>query len=105
MDAGDTPFQVARAGYAFLVKVAELETILLTEDVANRADLFCLSCRRRLASVTLADAFTDRGAPEIRLSISLLSEDLRDFQHGRGGVSLSCECGVRSTYHLLTAAT
>ena len=31
------------------MKVAELETILLQQDVANRADLYCLSCRRRLA--------------------------------------------------------
>jgi len=83
------------------VKVANLETILLQEDVASRADLYCLSCRCRLAAVTLADRFREDGTPENALSVSQLSEDLRDFQQRRNSVSLTCGCSIRSTYHLL----
>jgi hypothetical protein len=83
------------------VKVATLETILLAQDLAERADLYCLSCRRRLAGVTLTDRFAENGDPEVSLSISQLSEDLRDFQQGCGNVSLTCGCSIRSTFHLL----
>jgi hypothetical protein len=84
------------------VKVANLETILLEQDIAERADLYCLSCRRRLAGVMLADRFAENGDPEVVLSISLLSEDLRDFQQERGSVSLTCGCSIRSTFYLLS---
>ena len=83
------------------MKVANLETILLEQDVANRADLFCLSCRKRLAGVVLADRFEKDDAPATALSVSQLSEDLRDFQQRRNSVSLTCGCSIRSTYHLL----
>lgn len=83
------------------MKVANLETILLQQDVANRADLYCLSCRRRLASVVLTDRFQTDDAPETALSVSQSSEDLRDYQQRRNSVSLTCGCSIRSTYHLL----
>jgi hypothetical protein len=83
------------------VKVANLETILLEQDLASRVDLFCLSCRRRLAGVVLADRFAEGDAPEPALSVSQLSEDLRDFQQRRNSVSLTCGCSIRSTFHLL----
>ena len=83
------------------MKVATLETILLEQDVVNRADLYCLSCRRRLAGVTLADRFKADGTSETALSVSQLSEDLRDFQQRPSSVSLTCGCSIRSTYHLL----
>jgi hypothetical protein len=35
------------------------------------------------------------------LSISLLSEELRDFQQSRDSIRLSCGCGVRSTFHIV----
>ena len=84
-----------------MVKLAELESILLDQDVLDQVDLFCLSCRRRLARVALGDRFTADGAPEAALSISKLSQDLRDFHQTNEGVSLSCGCGVRSTFYLL----
>jgi hypothetical protein len=83
------------------VKLANLETILLQQDVANRAELYCLSCRRRLASVVLADRFREDGAPESALSVTQLSDELRDFQQRRRSISLTCGCSIRSTYHLL----
>ena len=83
------------------MKVANLETILLQQDVSNRADLYCLSCRSRLAAVTLAGRFREDGTPETALSVSQLSEDLRDFQQRLHSVSLTCGCSIRSTYHLL----
>lgn len=83
------------------MKVANLETILLEQDLTQRADLYCLSCRRRLASVTRSDRFNAAGLPELTLSISLMSEHLLDFQQSRNMVSLACGCGIRSTYHLL----
>ena len=83
------------------VKLANLETILLQQDVASRTDLYCLSCRRRLAAVVLTDRFREDGAPETTLAVSQLSEELRDFQQRRKSVSLTCGCSIRSTYHLL----
>ena len=83
------------------MKVANLETILLHQDVTNRADLYCLSCRRRLASVILTDRFQLNDSPESPLSVSQLSEELRDFQQRRDSISLTCGCSIRSTYHLL----
>ena len=49
----------------------------------------------------MADRFADDGTPESALSISLTSEDLRDFQQSRVSVSLTCGCGIRSTFYLL----
>ena len=83
------------------MKVANLETILLEQDLAQRAELYCLSCRRRLAGVSRTDRFNAAGLPELTLAVSLVSEDLRDFQQSRCMVSLACGCGIRSTYHLL----
>ena len=84
-----------------MVKLAELESILLDQDLMDRVDLFCLSCRRRLARVGIGDRFADDGTPEASLSISKLSQDLRDFQQSNESVSLTCGCGVRSTFHSL----
>ena len=84
-----------------MVKLAELESILLDQDVMDRVDLFCLSCRRRLARVDLGDRLTADGTPESSLSISRLSQDLRGFQQTNESLSLTCGCGVRSTFYLL----
>ena len=83
------------------MKLAELESILLDQDIADRVDLFCLSCRRRLARVGIGDRFTVDGTPEAALSISKLSQDLRDFQQTDESISLTCGCGVRSTFYAL----
>ncbi|MCA8957639.1 MAG: hypothetical protein KDC87_16305 [Planctomycetes bacterium] len=83
------------------MKVAELDTILLAEDIDKRVQLHCLSCRRRLGGVTLADRFRPDGSSEPGLSIAQLTQDLRDFQQSRSAVSLTCGCGVRSTFHLI----
>ena len=79
----------------------DLETILLPEDFTNSQQLCCLSCRRRLAGLSLADQCQDDGISEVALSISLLSEELRDFQQTRESIRLSCGCGVRSTFHIV----
>ena len=83
------------------MKVANLETILLRQDVASRTDLFCLSCRSRRAGATLTDRYREDGTAETSLSVSQLSEDLRDFRQRRNSVSLTCGCSIRSTFHLL----
>lgn len=89
------------AHYSWVVKLAKLETILSQEDIHARAQLNCLACRRRLAKVVLASRFTEASSPEMGLSISNLSADLRDFQQTRDHVSLTCSCSTRSIYHLL----
>ena len=66
----------------------DLETILLPEDFTNSQQLCCLSCRRRLAGLSLADQCQDDGISEVALSISLLSEELRDFQQTRESIRL-----------------
>ena len=38
---------------------------------------------------------------EVTLAISLVSEELRDFQQTRDNLRLSCGCGVRSTFHIV----
>jgi len=90
-----------RPYYSWTVKLAELETILLRDDIHLRAQLHCLACRRRLASVELANRFTEDDSPDMSLSVSNLSVDLRDFQQTRESVSLTCSCSTRSIYHLL----
>jgi hypothetical protein len=83
------------------VKVAELETILSTDDVSERAQLRCLSCRRRLAEATVSDHFTSEGHSRLTVSIAHLSADLRDFQQSQSSVCLTCGCATRSIYHLI----
>ena len=83
------------------MQAVDLETILLPEDFTNSQQLCCLSCRRRLAGLSLADQCQDDGISEVALSISLLSEELRDFQQTRESIRLSCSCGVRSTFHIV----
>lgn len=87
--------------YPWTVKLAELETILLQDDILLRPQLHCLACRRRLASVELANRFTEDDSADMGLSVSNLSADLRDFQQTRECVSLTCSCSTRSIYHLL----
>jgi hypothetical protein len=83
------------------VKVAELETILVAQDIADEAQLFCLSCRRRLACLRLADEHSDDGSPLTTVAMAQLSEHLRDFQKTDRSVGLACGCGKRSLYHLI----
>ncbi len=90
--------------YAARVKLAELETVLLSQDITKRVQLHCLACRRRLAAVVMGDGLAEDGGPELSLSISHLSEDLRDFQQKRSSIGLVCGCGTRSKYHMLWMA-
>ena len=83
------------------MKVAELETLILAQDIHDRAQLYCLACRRRLAGVSLTDRYGEDGELEASLSISLLSEDLRDFHQNPGSVTLTCGCNIKSTYYLI----
>lgn len=83
------------------MKVAELETILFAQDLADQAQLYCLSCRRRLACVVLADEYADDGSPLTTIAMAQLSESLRDFRKTEKCVSLSCGCGKRSVYHMI----
>ena len=95
--------------YSWAVKLAELETILLVEDVRLRAQLYCLACRNRLASTGMANRYGEgEDAPAdlsvlnlLDLSVSNLSADLRDFEQTRDCVRLTCSCSTRSVYHLL----
>ena len=84
-----------------VMQAVDLETILLPEDFANSQQLWCLSCRRRLAGLTFTDQDGEDGESEVGLSVSLLSEDLRDLQQARDSIRLSCACGVRSTFHIV----
>lgn len=83
------------------MQALDLETILLPDDFAHGHQLCCLSCRRRLAGLTLADRYGEDGEGEVSLSVSLLSEELRDLQQSQDSIRLSCACGVRSTFHIV----
>lgn len=83
------------------MQAVDLETILLPEDFVGSQQLCCLSCRRRLAGLTLADEHGEDGECEVSLSVSLLSEELRDLQQAADSIRLSCACGVRSTFHVV----
>ena len=83
------------------MQAVDLDTILLPEDFTNSQQLRCLSCRRRLAGVSLTDHVHQDGNSEVTLSISVLSEELREFQQSRDSICLSCSCGVRSTFHMM----
>ncbi|MHC4514448.1 MAG: hypothetical protein ACYTGW_20870 [Planctomycetota bacterium] len=83
------------------MQAVDLDTILLPEDFTNSQQLCCLSCRRRLAGLALTDQYHRDGVSEVTLSISLLSEELRDFQQSPDSIRLSCGCGVRSTFHIV----
>ena len=83
------------------MQAVDLDTILLPEDFTNSQQLCCLSCRRRLAGLSLTDQVHQDGNSEVTLSISRLSEELRDFQQNRDSICLSCSCGVRSTFHMV----
>ena len=83
------------------MQAVDLDTILLPEDFSNSQQLCCLSCRRRLAGLALTDRYERDGNTEVTLSISRLSEELRDFQQTRDSICLSCGCGARSTFHMV----
>lgn len=86
------------------MKVAELDTILLREDMGSAAQLRCLSCRRRLAKVELVRTHSLFGDLEQRgdaLSVSLTSQDMSSFQQSSHVVTFTCGCGVRSAFHLI----
>ena len=80
------------------MQLVDLETILLPEDLEQGQQLCCLSCRRRLAGLALTDSYHDG---EVTMTVSLLSEELRDFQQSQESLRLSCACGVRSTFHMI----
>ena len=79
----------------------ELETILLREDLDNRASVHCLACRQRLGSLAYVERHVGDGSTETALAVSIQPELLDEFHQGPQRVSLLCSCGRRSTYHLL----
>ena len=83
------------------MQLADLETILPPEDLVAGQHLCCLSCRRRLAGLSLTDRCGEDGTTEVTMSVSLLSDGLRDFQQTHESLRLTCACGVRSTFHLV----
>ena len=83
------------------MQAVDLDTILLPEDFTNSQQLCCLSCRSRLAGLSLTDQYEQGGNTEVTLSISQLSEQLRDFQQTRDSICLNCGCGARSTFHMV----
>ena len=80
---------------------AELETILLPEDISNEVSLHCLACRQRLGSVSYVDRRMGDGSTQVAVSVSLQPDLLHDFRQGPERVILVCTCGQRSTFHLL----
>ena len=81
--------------------LAELETLLPTDEIADIAQLHCLSCRRRLASIGIAERLNEEGATARSLVVSQLSADLRDYHQTQSSLSLACGCSTRSVFHLI----
>ena len=88
-----------RAGLA--VPTTSLETVLLPEDIGTRLNLCCLACRRRLATLSASRRPIAEEEGTTSLSITLVPNEVRDFQQTKRGLAVVCACGCRSVYHLL----
>ena len=83
------------------VQTVPLETILLAEDIARRAQLCCLACRRRMGALSSVRREGAEGGKDLPVSISLVPHEVRDFHQSSRSIALTCLCGVRSIFHLL----
>jgi hypothetical protein len=92
-----------RAGaYCEVVGVFSLETILLPEDIASESSVHCLACRRKLGSLSYVRRPRPDGSTERVVSVSLVADGIRDYAQGPEHVELVCDCGQRSTFHVLS---
>lgn len=78
-----------------------LDTFLLAEDIAGEAQLQCLSCRAPLGQIRFMDQYDERGHAEKRISLSLLTQSLRDFKGEGRRLEIGCDCGALSRFHLI----
>ncbi len=83
------------------VTTADLDTILLPEDISNQVSLHCLACKQRLGSVSYVEHGPAQEATPVAVSVSLQADVLKDFRQGPERVILICDCGQKSTFHLL----
>ena len=80
---------------------ADLDTILLPEDITAQVSVHCLACKQRLGAVAYVDRHTGDGVSQVAVSVSLQPDLLNEFRHGPEQVILVCSCGQKSTFHLL----
>ncbi len=77
------------------------ESILEPDEIAEGRELYCLSCRHPLGNLALEDRLMPDGSAEVVATLSICSDNLRDLQSSHESLTVSCDCGCRSTFHRL----
>ena len=77
------------------------ESILEPDEIAEGRELYCLSCRHPLGNLAMEDRLLPDGSAEVVATLSIFSDNLRDLQSSQENLTVSCDCGCRSTFYRL----